>query len=170
MTSMPELVALFNGFGGLASLLVGWAEFHTWHVMGDTTCDAGRRRAGQPVFTIAIAYLAVLIGGVTFTGSMVAYAKLAEKISGKPILFQGPAGGQRPDPRHFCSLAAPSSSRAIPDQRRKHAFFVFAIVMVTGFVLGVTSVIPIGGADMPVVISLLNSYSGWRRAPRASSS
>ena len=78
MTSMPEMVGLFNGFGGLASMLVGWAEYH----------GSGPPPKRTAVHGVAI-FSTVLIGGVTFSGSMVAYAKLAEKMTGKPILFKG---------------------------------------------------------------------------------
>ncbi|MCB2077721.1 MAG: NAD(P)(+) transhydrogenase (Re/Si-specific) subunit beta, partial [Novosphingobium sp.] len=74
MTSMPEMVALFNGFGGAASLLVGWAALYE-HEMA--------------LFTLITVALSILIGGLTFTGSMVAYGKLSERISGKPTLFTG---------------------------------------------------------------------------------
>src|SRR5688572_23143278 len=75
MTQMPEMVALFNGFGGLASLLVGWAEY--------------RMHPNPESFTAASIYLAVLIGGVTFTGSVLAFAKLSERVTGKPVMFGG---------------------------------------------------------------------------------
>ncbi|MBP6382205.1 MAG: NAD(P)(+) transhydrogenase (Re/Si-specific) subunit beta [Pseudomonadales bacterium] len=139
MTSMPEMVALFNGFGGLASLLVGWAALFT----PNTT------------FILITIALSILIGGVTFTGSVVAYGKLSETISGKPFLF----AGQRvvngllllaivAVTVLFCMEADPELSNYL------------YIVVALSFVLGVMVVIPIGGADMPVVISLLNSYSG----------
>ena len=75
MTSMPEMVALFNGFGGIASLLVGWSEYHA--------------RPESPIFTITAIFVAVLIGGMTFSGSIIAWGKLSESISGKPVLFAG---------------------------------------------------------------------------------
>ncbi|MCX7869142.1 MAG: NAD(P)(+) transhydrogenase (Re/Si-specific) subunit beta, partial [Terrimicrobiaceae bacterium] len=77
MTAMPEMVALFNGFGGLASLLVAWAEYDF--------------KPSMPAAFAAPAILAVLIGGVTFTGSLIAFGKLSETISGKPVLFRGQA-------------------------------------------------------------------------------
>ncbi len=144
MTAMPELVALFNGVGGLASLLVGWVEYHI--------------RPDRPVAITVPIFLAVLIGAVTFTGSLVAYAKLAEKIPGKPFLFPmqklANAGlllllaglGI-----WFCGWPAGN-------------YNVFVLIILLALVLGVLAVIPIGGADMPVVISLLNSYSGLAAA------
>ena len=75
MTQMPEMVAIFNGTGGIASLLVGWGVYHS---VPDST-----------MFSLATIFLSILIGGITFTGSIVAYGKLSEIITGKPILFPG---------------------------------------------------------------------------------
>lgn len=140
MTAMPEMVALFNGSGGLASLLVGWAEYHASPEM--------------ELFKAVATFAAVLIGGVTFTGSVVAFGKLSEKISGRPTLFRGQhvlnlllVIGVVACGVFFCS--DPANARP-----------VFLAVIVLSLILGILSVIPIGGADMPVVISLLNSYSG----------
>ena len=146
MTAMPQMVGALNGFGGLASLLVGWAEYHA-------------NRGAEPRVLAATA-LAVLIGGVTFTGSMVAYAKLDELISGKPRLFAGQralnglllvaaVGGGIV----FC--VATRGSTLAPAQ-----YPTLLALVAIALVLGVLAVIPIGGADMPVVIALLNSYSG----------
>jgi NAD(P) transhydrogenase subunit beta len=143
MTGMPEMVALFNGGGGLASMLVGWSEFHA--------------HPGQTaVFILVAIYLAVLIGGVTFTGSVVAWGKLSGAMPSRPVLF----GGQQVINGGlllvtlavgvlFCGGFAPGGA----------TIYVPAAVLLS-LVIGVTTVIPIGGADMPVVISLLNSYSG----------
>ncbi|MGI8890649.1 MAG: NAD(P)(+) transhydrogenase (Re/Si-specific) subunit beta [Chthoniobacterales bacterium] len=144
MTSMPEMVALFNGAGGLSSLLVGWVEYHN--------------HPNQPIATTIPIFLAVLIGGVTLTGSVLAYAKLAEKIQSRPILFSFQqvinAGlvlfililGYI-----FCTHPA-------------NNYPVFLFIILVSLALGVLAVIPIGGADMPVVIALLNSYSGLAAA------
>ena len=75
MTAMPEMVALFNGSGGIASLLVGWAVYHY--------------QPESSLFTLVTIFLSVLIGGVTFTGSVVAWGKLAEKFTSKPVLYPG---------------------------------------------------------------------------------
>ena len=140
MTAMPQMVALLNGSGGLASLLVGWSSYHYQPV--------------SSMLTTVSTYLAVLIGGVTFTGSVMAWAKLEDKISGKPIMFAGQkivnsllilvliAGGVV-----FCLNPA-------------NNYPLFCLIIILSLILGVLVVIPIGGADMPVVISLLNSYSG----------
>jgi len=140
MTSMPEMVALFNGFGGVASLLVGWAEF-----------------AHDPdlaPFTSAAIALAVLIGGITFTGSLVAYAKLAEKIDGKPLLFKMQ---QVVNASLILGAILLTVLFVISPTDAEVALYVLIAV---ALLLGVLAVIPIGGADMPVVIALLNSYSG----------
>ena len=141
MTAMPEMVALFNGFGGLASLLVGWSEFY-------------RSPEITSYVTLSSISLAVLIGGVTFMGSLVAFAKLAEWISGKPTLFPG---------QHAINgllltlgLASVIGFCLFPQYRTEIFYFNLGV----SALLGVLAVIPIGGADMPVVISLLNSYSG----------
>jgi NAD(P) transhydrogenase subunit beta len=137
MTGMPEMVALFNGFGGLASLLVGWAALY----------------APTSTFILITIALAILIGGVTFTGSVMAWAKLSETISGKPFLF----GGQRIF--NGLLLAAIVASSALFCMHPDNTTYL-VIIIALSFLLGVMAVIPIGGADMPVVISLLNSYSG----------
>ena len=137
MTSMPEMVALFNGFGGMASLLVGWAALSP----------------GAETFTLVTVVLSILIGGLTFTGSLVAYGKLSEKITSAPVLFSAQqivngaiVAGILLSAIMFC---------ANPD----NGFWLFLVIALS-LVFGVMAVIPIGGADMPVVISLLNSYSG----------
>jgi len=149
MTSIPQMVGLFNGFGGLASLLVGWSEFHGgW--------------AGQEsvqLFTIVAIYLTVLIGGVTFSGSLIAYGKLQGVLTGKPILYKGQNlvnGGI------LVAIVAIGVFFCIQDMAVAGAG-VYALLLLTvalALALGVLSTIGIGGADMPVVICLLNSYSG----------
>ncbi|HYE65069.1 MAG TPA: NAD(P)(+) transhydrogenase (Re/Si-specific) subunit beta [Pyrinomonadaceae bacterium] len=140
MTAMPEMVALFNGFGGLASLLVGWVEYHM--------------HPASPASTIVAIYFAVLIGGVTFTGSLIAYAKLAEKITGRPVLFKG----QRIVNAFILLLLV--ALGVLFCVQPETSYTVFLVILGLALLLGVMAVIPIGGADMPVVISLLNSYSG----------
>lgn len=138
MTGMPELVALFNGFGGLASVLVGWAEFE----FGKNT---------DPVTQIAI-YAAILIGGVTFTGSFVAYLKLAGKMSGRPTLFPGQ---KAVNAVLFLALLV----LGVIYVMQGPAWALYAIIVLS-LALGVLGVLPIGGGDMPVVIAFLNSFSG----------
>ena len=140
MTQMPETVALFNGAGGGASLLVGWAEFLS--------------RPGQDTVTAIGTVLAVLVGGVTLTGSIVAWGKLSERVSGRPILF----GGQQVVNGALLLAAVVVGVLFAMNPGGGYAWLLVAIAV--ALVLGVLSVIPIGGADMPIVISLLNSYSG----------
>jgi NAD(P) transhydrogenase subunit beta len=142
MTAMPQMVAVLNGFGGIASLLVGWENFHS---QPDST-----------LFVKVAVMLAVLIGGVAFSGSLVAYGKLAGRISGRPVLFKGQ---QWINAAIFAAIVAGGILLAYQPTGAL-SYEVFVAIMVLSLVLGVFGVIPIGGADMPVVIALLNSYSG----------
>ena len=142
MTSMPEMVAIFNGFGGIASLLVGSAEYVVSSL-------------NNPALMGAI-YMTVLIGGLTFTGSLVAYGKLSEVISGKPFLYKG---------QQFVNailllaiLIVGINMLFIQGMISPNQTLILLITL--SFLLGILFVIPIGGADMPVVIALLNSFSG----------
>jgi H+-translocating NAD(P) transhydrogenase subunit beta len=137
---MPGMVALLNGFGGLASLLVGWFAYHV-----SPQTDA---------LTALTIYLSVLIGGVTFTGSMIAWAKLQEVISGKPFMFFG----QKVVNGLLLLVLLIGGFMYITDSGTIPELFYGLIIL--SLLLGIFSIIPIGGADMPVVISLLNSYSG----------
>ena len=139
MTEMPEMVALLNGSGGIASLLVGWAALYTADVNSFIA------------FTI---FLSVLIGGITFTGSLVAYGKLSEKITSAAIVFDS----QRIVNGALLALTVLCGVFFCVDP--SPGSFLFYLAIILALVLGVMVVIPIGGADMPVVISLLNSYSG----------
>ena len=141
MTAMPQMVAIFNGFGGIASLLVGWAEYNSGQSL--------------PISTLIPIYLAILIGGVTFTGSLIAYGKLAEKISSKPALFPGQ---QIINVLILITILVVGILYCGNLTTISYGLLIAAIIL--SFVLGVMVVIPIGGADMPVIISLLNSYSG----------
>ena len=140
MTSMPEMVALFNGFGGIASMLLAWGEYH--------------QHPELSVFIALVTFLSAFIGGITFSGSMIAFGKLAEIMPSKAIVFKG---------QHIVNalilLTAVGSGVIFTGDPAAH-YNVFLVVVAVALLFGVTSVIPIGGADMPVVISLLNSYSG----------
>lgn len=138
MTSMPEMVALFNGSGGLASLLVGFAAIFLEE---------------NSEFKLITIILSILIGGVTFTGSLIAWGKLSEKISGKPVLFSGQ------QILNFALVLAILVCGVLFAFEPENLIYIY-IVIGLSFLLGIMVVIPIGGADMPVVISLLNSYSG----------
>jgi NAD(P) transhydrogenase subunit beta len=146
MTGMPEMVALFNGVGGLASLLVGWASY----LNPDYGGLAGHARFEDRLSALIPIHLAILIGGVTFTGSLVAYLKLAEKINGKPVVF----AGQKPvNLAVLAGLTVSGVMLCLDPTGHWNAWLLTAVAL--SFVLGVLVVIPIGGADMPVVISLL---------------
>ncbi|HLQ99352.1 MAG TPA: NAD(P)(+) transhydrogenase (Re/Si-specific) subunit beta [Sphingobacterium sp.] len=144
MTKIPEMVALFNGFGGLASLGVAlsdyWLNTQELHLKIDE------------ITGISVA-LGIFIGGLTFTGSLVAFLKLNGFISGKAVVFKG---------QHLLNLLLLIIALGLMILGIMHILtptYMLALV-VASLVIGILVVIPIGGADMPVVISLLNSYSG----------
>ena len=137
MTSMPEMVALFNGVGGAASGLVGVAAL--------SIADAS--------FTYITIILSILIGGVTFTGSLVAYGKLSETIGSGAVTF----GGQKFVNGLIVIGILASAVMFVMDPSNTNMLYT---VVGLSLLFGIMVVIPIGGADMPVVISLLNSYSG----------
>ena len=143
MTAMPQMVALLNGFGGGASVLVAGAALVEAQVRGE---GFGLQ------LTIATA-LSALIGAVTFWGSLVAYAKLQELVSGNAIVFPG---------QHFLSalVALSSVGLCVWVVIEPESTLIYWVLVAVASVLGILATIGIGGADMPVVISLLNSYSG----------
>jgi len=155
MTSMPEMVALLNGCGGLASLLVGWAEYGKIRHGGWAAYL--EHATGTPVFTTTVIFLAVLIGGLTFTGSLYAFGKLSGKLSGKPVLF---AGQQIVNGALVLGLFAAGALYVIEHGDGAAGLNAFYAFLALALILGVTMVMPIGGGDMPVVISMLNSLSG----------
>ncbi len=142
MTAMPEMVGLFNGFGGGASALVSAAEFARMQAAGALPLGEGT--------TIM---LGMLIGAVTFSGSMVAFMKLAGWMTGNPVTFPF---FKTLNALLFLSLVG-MGGYLVVGEPTMNVFIVFSVV---ALLLGVLLVNPIGGADMPVVISLLNSYSG----------
>jgi NAD(P) transhydrogenase subunit beta len=143
MTQMPQLVGIFNGFGGGASALVAVAEFVASPTVGPGT-------------TGVTILLGTLIGGVTFSGSFIAFAKLQELMTGNPITFPG----QNPFNAALLLGALALGAMALGVFGGLDPLVVFWVFCAVSLALGVLLVIPIGGADMPVVISLLNSYSG----------
>jgi H+-translocating NAD(P) transhydrogenase subunit beta len=155
MTSMPELVALFNGFGGLASLFVGWAEFQK---VVDAKAGAlgALSFASLDSFTASAIFLAVFIGGITFTGSVYAWGKLSGKISGQAKVF----GGQKAFNLIITLGVLIAGILYATAPNGDYAFALFIAFVVLSLLLGIFGVMPIGGGDMPVVISLLNSCSG----------
>ena len=151
MTQMPELVAILHSLVGLAAVLVGFANF-----LGHDTGMVGVDKTIHDIET----YLGILIGALTFSGSVVAFLKLSARIGGKPMLL--PA-------RHWLNLALLIGSillGALFVNQSAAGGGTLALIAMTiiAMVFGVHMVMAIGGADMPVVISMLNSYSGWAAA------
>ena len=144
MTKMPEMVAIFNGFGGLASFSVALSDYFLRTEVNMESIE---------LVTVISIIVSVFIGGLTFTGSLIAYLKLNGNISGSPITFKG---------QHAINLILflgflTAAVFTVMDQTDP---MLIIILIVIALLLGILTVIPIGGADMPVVISLLNSYSG----------
>ncbi|MGA7390105.1 MAG: NAD(P)(+) transhydrogenase (Re/Si-specific) subunit beta [Pseudolabrys sp.] len=150
MTSMPELVAAFHSLVGMAAVLVAAGAFYA-----PAAFDIGTHGHIHGASLIEMS-LGVAIGAVTFTGSVIAFLKLSGRMSGKPITLPG---------RHIVNLALAAGLIFFV-----YGFFVsqsamdFWIIVALSLALGIFIIIPIGGADMPVVISMLNSYSGWAAA------
>ncbi len=152
MTQMPELVALMHSLVGLAAVLVGYASYIDTSTVFPTAAE-------KAIHEVEI-YVGILIGAVTFSGSLIAFGKLAGRIGGKPLML--PA-------RHWLNLAillvviwfgreflnAPSIEAGMTP---------LIIMSVLALLFGIHMVMAIGGADMPVVVSMLNSYSGWAAA------
>ncbi len=160
MTGMPEMVALFNGFGGIASLLVGAAEFTKIRTIGmEDYLHHLKEQSGVVVpdwFALAAIGLTVLIGGVTFTGSLVAYGKLSGKLGGKPTLFPG----QKALNMLVLATSLAGVALIVWGVDNQVALYAGIGLVALSLLFGVLMTIPIGGGDMPVVISLLNSFSG----------
>ena len=151
MTQMPQLVAMLHSFVGLAAVLIGIAGY----------IDPSIQRAGveKTIHEVEV-FLGVFIGAITFTGSIIAFGKLQGSISGKPLLL--PA-------RHWLNLIALIiclwlGYQFITADSHSAGIWPLLIMTVIAFVIGVHLVMAIGGADMPVVVSMLNSYSGWAAA------
>ena len=151
MTQMPQLVAMLHSFVGLAAVLIG--------IAGYLDPNAHHEGVAKTIHDVEI-YLGVFIGAITFTGSIIAFAKLQGSISGKPLLL--PA-------RHWLNLIALIAClwlgyQFISAESAYAGIWPLLMMMVIAFVIGVHLVMAIGGADMPVVVSMLNSYSGWAAA------
>jgi len=147
MTQMPQMVAIFNGFGGGASALVAAAEFFSKYGTSE-----------QTMFLTGTIILSIFIGTLTLTGSFIAFGKLQGFISGQPIVF---SGQQVLNAFIVVALIGLGTYVTIGGVEEMNMFY---IVILLAAILGITLTIPIGGADMPVVISLLNSYSGLAAA------
>jgi NAD(P) transhydrogenase subunit beta len=153
MTQMPELVALMHSLVGLAAMLVGYANFI------DPAVSVKLTPAEKAIHEIEM-YLGVLIGAVTFSGSVIAFGKLSGRISGKPMLLPG---------RHWLNLAGLLlviyfGYRFVSAHGVAEGMTPMIVMTVVALLFGVHMVMAIGGADMPVVVSMLNSYSGWAAA------
>ena len=150
MTQMPELVASLHSFVGLAATLVGYASYLDPH--------AHFEGADKTIHEVEI-FLGVFIGAITFTGSIIAFGKLRGSISGKPLTL--PA-------RHWLNLAGIIASiylgYVFMNAEGTSGLTALLIMTAIAFLIGVHLVMAIGGADMPVVVSMLNSYSGWAAA------
>ncbi|MCR5878480.1 NAD(P)(+) transhydrogenase (Re/Si-specific) subunit beta [Phenylobacterium sp. J367] len=152
MTSMPQLVAAFHSLVGMAACLVAVAAIHTPEAYG--IAEAGRVH----MISLIELSLGLAIGAVTFTGSVIAFAKLNGNMSGAPILL--PA-------RHLLNVVIALAIIALVVvlvMSGGTALWAFWAIFALSLLIGVTLIIPIGGADMPVVVSMLNSYSGWAAA------
>jgi len=142
LTAVPQRTALSHAFGGLAAALVGSAKYALWLPEGELT----------PFRTSAIA-IEVILGGLTFTGSLMAAGKLQEVIPTRPITYKG----QNLINLALLAIAVASAIYLVMDPSQ---WGLFVLILVLSLVFGVLLIIPIGGADMPTVISLLNSYAG----------
>ena len=152
MTAMPELVAAFHSLVGLAACLVAVAAIYTPSAYGIMDGD------GIKLESLIELSVGLAIGAITFTGSLIAFAKLNGNMSGAPIML--PA-------RHLLNLAIAGAVVALIVVlviSGGHALWAFWAIFALALLAGVTLIIPIGGADMPVVVSMLNSYSGWAAA------
>jgi proton-translocating NAD(P)+ transhydrogenase subunit beta len=153
MTQMPELVALMHSLVGLAAVLVGYANFIDPAVAASLTPEE------NTIHELEM-YVGVLIGAVTFSGSLVAFGKLSGKISGKPMLLPG---------RHWLNLVLLLlvlffGWRFVNAHGVSQAMLPMDVMTIVALLFGIHMVMAIGGADMPVVVSMLNSYSGWAAA------
>jgi NAD(P) transhydrogenase subunit beta len=153
MTQMPELVALMHSLVGLAAVLVGFANYI------DPAATAHFKGVERTIHEAEI-YIGILIGAVTFSGSLIAFGKLSGKIGGKPMLLPG---------RHWLNLAGLVlvvwlGTRFVGAPSVENGMLPLVLMTVIALLFGIHMVMAIGGADMPVVVSMLNSYSGWAAA------
>jgi NAD(P) transhydrogenase subunit beta len=153
MTQMPELVALMHSMVGLAAMLVGVATFI------DPEASKGFEGAARSIHEMEI-YVGIFIGAVTFSGSVVAFGKLSGRISGSPLLLPG---------RHWMNLAGLLvviyfGREFMNAHSIAEGMTPLMVMAVVALLFGIHMVMAIGGADMPVVVSMLNSYSGWAAA------
>ncbi len=150
MTAMPQLVASFHSLVGLAAVMVAAGALYSPHSFGIGEIGSIHGRA---LVEMAIG---VAIGAITFTGSIIAFLKLDGRMSGKPIILPN---------RHLINIVlAAAIVILIATLVGTESHLVFWLIVLLSLIIGVTLIVPIGGADMPVVVSMLNSYSGWAAA------
>jgi NAD(P) transhydrogenase subunit beta len=147
MTAMPQMVALFNGVGGGAVALIAWSEFRTTDGF-----------SGEPTHVVVASLLAAIIGSVSFWGSLIAFGKLQEIVSGRPIGL-----GKAQQPVNGLLLLGAIACAVVAGLGGAPQIWIVGLLVLAA-VLGVLVVLPIGGADMPVVISLLNALTGLSAA------
>jgi NAD(P) transhydrogenase subunit beta len=147
MTALPQLVAAFHSLVGLAAVCVAAAALYAPDAFGIGSME------GIASSALVEMGLGTLIGAITFTGSLVAFGKLQGLVSGKPLVFPG---------QHFLNLALALAILVTLGFFAMQGDFVsFGLLTALSFLLGILLILPIGGADMPVIVSMLNSYSGW---------
>ena len=147
MTGMPELVAALHSFVGLAAVFIG--------LNSDIDPPTLASNAEKIIHEVEV-FLGVFIGAITFTGSIVAYGKLSGKLDGKALILPG---------RHLLNILLVGGSFALMLMYMNHmGSWTLYLMLILAFILGAHLVLAIGGADMPVVVSMLNSYSGWAAA------
>ncbi len=160
MTGMPQMVAILHSFVGLAAVLVGFSVFlSSWHVDPAIT-ETVKSSVGPDLIHEIEIFLGVFIGGLTFTGSVIAWGKLEGKIDSKPLMIPG---------RHAINLVMLIACALlgiwfVQVGSFGAAMLALIVMLLLSFVFGAHLVMAIGGADMPVVVSMLNSYSGWAAA------
>jgi proton-translocating NAD(P)+ transhydrogenase subunit beta len=162
MTAMPQMVALFNGVGGGAVALISWVEFrHFGSTYGSRTYEVGGfivHISGVPVYVAIFSVFAAIVGSVSFWGSNIAFGKLQEIIPGRPISF---GSAQQIVNLVLLILALAAGIDLIAGA---HSELLFIGMLIVAALLGNAVVLPIGGADMPVVISMLNAFTGLSAA------
>jgi NAD(P) transhydrogenase subunit beta len=166
MTAMPQMVALFNGVGGGAVALISWVEFrhygstygsHTVHVSGELSSITAQI-GGVPTYVAIFSVFAAIVGSISFWGSNIAFGKLQELIPGRPISF---GSAQQAVNLVLLVLALAAGIDLVAGA---HSELLFIGMLLIAALLGNAVVLPIGGADMPVVISLLNAFTGLSAA------